>query len=137
MAPDWDGCPLRVTVILDTNALMMPLEFGTDLFGGLTELLGAYDAYVLDEVVGELRGLAFGGGGNPAAARFGLTVSARCRVIPPLDEEIPVDDKIVRRAEEFNAVVVTNDKALRKKLLDKRIPVVVLRSRSRLELIGK
>ena len=124
-------------VILDTNALMMPLEFGTDLFGGLTELLGAYDALVPAEVVGELRGLTNGTGRNPAAARFGLTVAARCALIPELDEDIPVDDKVVKRAEEFNAVVVTNDKALRKKLLDKRIPVVVLRSRSRLELIGK
>jgi len=137
VASDWDGCPLRVRVILDTNALMMPLEFGIDLFGNLTELLGACDTYVLDEVIGELRGLTIGSGRNPAAARFGLAVSARCTEIPPLDEDIPVDDKIVRRAEEFNAIVVTNDKALRKKLLDKRIPVVVLRSRSRLELIGK
>ena len=48
----------------------MPLEFGTDLFGGLTELLGAYDALVPAEVVGELRGLTNGSGRNPAAARF-------------------------------------------------------------------
>ena len=136
MALNRDGCPLRVNVVLDTNALMMPLEFGIDLFGELTGLLGAYDALVPAEVITELRGLAIGSGRNPAAARFGLTVAARCTLIPELDEEIPVDDKVVRRAEEFNAVVVTNDKALRKKLLDKGIPVVVLRSRSRLELIG-
>ncbi len=116
---------------------MMPLEFGVDLFGGLTELLGAYDPLVLAEVVYELRDLTNGSGKNSAAARFGLTVASRCGLIPEVDEEIPVDDKVVRRAEEFNAVVVTNDKELRKKLLDKRIPVVGLRSRSRLELIGK
>ena len=137
MALNRDGCPLRVNVVLDTNALMMPLEFGIDLFGELTGLLGAYDALVPAEVITELRGLAIGAGRNPAAARFGLAVAARCTLIPELDEDLPVDDKVVRRAEEFNAVVVTNDKALRKKLLDKRIPVVVLRSRSRLELIGK
>ena len=85
----------------------------------------------------ELRGLAQGRGNNAAAARFGLTVAARCTVLPPLDEEVPVDDKVIRTAEMFNAVVVTNDKKLKDRLLSLRIPVVVLRSRSRLELMGK
>lgn len=114
----------------------MPAQFGIDLFSGLTELLGAYTPLVPAEVVYELRGLSKGNGNNQAAARFGLTVAARCEVLPEWDEDIPVDDKVVKNAQEFNAVVVTNDKALRKKLLDKKIPVVVLRSRSRLEIIG-
>ncbi len=137
MAVDWDGNPRRVNVVLDTNALMMPAQFGVDLFGGLTELLGAYNALVPPEVVAELRGLSIGNGKNQAAARFGLTVADRCTLLPERDEDIPVDDKVVNNAREFNAVVVTNDRALRKKLLDERIPVVVLRSRCRLELIGK
>ena len=115
----------------------MPAQFGVDLFGGLTELLGAYNALVPPEVVAELRGLSIGNGKNQAAARFGLAVADRCTLLPERDEDIPVDDKIVNNAREFNAVVVTNDRALRKKLLDERIPVVVLRSRCRLELIGK
>ena len=137
MAVDWNGNSRRINVVLDTNALMMPAQFGVDLFGGLTELLGAYNALVLPEVVAELRGLSFGNGKNQAAARFGLTVADRCELLPEWDEDIPVDDKVVKNAREFNAVVVTNDRALRKKLLDERIPVVVLRSRCRLELIGK
>ena len=137
MAVDWNGNSRRINVVLDTNALMMPAQFGVDLFGGLTELLGAYNALVLPEVVAELRGLSFGNGKNQAAARFGLTVADRCELLPEWDEDIPVVDKVVKNAREFNAVVVTNDRALRKKLLDERIPVVVLRSRCRLELIGK
>ena len=116
---------------------MIPFEFGIDLFGELTGVLGAFDALVPAEVITELRGLSIGNGKNQAAARFGLTVAARCTLIPELDADLSVDDKVAARAEEFNAVVVTNDKALRKKLLDKSIPVVVLRSRSRLELIGR
>lgn len=137
MASDRHGHSDRVNVVLDTNALMMPAQFGVDLFEGLRELLGGYDALVPAEVVYELRGLAQGRGNNAAAARFGLTVAARCTVLPPLDEEVPVDDKVIRTAEMFNAVVVTNDKKLKDRLLSLRIPVVVLRSRSRLELMGK
>jgi len=136
MATDWNGDSRRVKVVLDTNALMMPAQFGVDLFSGLTELLGAYAPLVPAEVVYELRGLSNGCGKNQAAARFGLTVAARCEVLPEWNEEIPVDDKVVKNAQEFNALVVTNDKALRKKLLEKKIPVIILRSRSRLEIIG-
>ena len=99
----------------------MPAQFGVDLFGGLTEL----------------RGLTNGFGKNAAAARFGLTVAARCKLLEPWDEDIPVDDKVVANAREINAVVVTNDRELKKKLIDQQIAVVVLRSRCRLELIGK
>ncbi|HJJ47071.1 MAG TPA: nucleotide-binding protein [Methanocorpusculum sp.] len=126
-----------MNVVLDTNALMMPAQFGVDLFGCLTELLGSYNALVPPEVVAELRGLSIGKGENQAAARFGLIVADRCELLPEWGEDIPVDDKVVKNAREFNAVVVTNDKKLRKKLLDERIPVVILRSRCKLDLIGK
>ncbi|HJJ30323.1 MAG TPA: nucleotide-binding protein, partial [Methanocorpusculum sp.] len=62
MAFDRHGSSDRVTVILDTNALMMPAQFNVDLFEGLRELLGAYDALVPIEVVHELRGLYMGRG---------------------------------------------------------------------------
>jgi rRNA-processing protein FCF1 len=116
---------------------MMPAQFGVDLFGGLCELFGGYDALVPAEVVSELRCLAQGRGSNAAAARFGLVISALCTILPPYEDGAPVDDKIIRSAEMFNAVVVTNDKKLKNRLLSLYIPVVVLRSRSRLELIEK
>ncbi|HKM42092.1 MAG TPA: nucleotide-binding protein [Methanocorpusculum sp.] len=137
MAFDRHGYPDRIKVILDTNALMMPLQFNIDLFEGLLELLGAYDALVPAEVVYELRGLSVGCGKDAAAARFGLTVASRCTVLPELTDDIPVDDKVIISAEMFNGVVVTNDRELRKRLIQRRIPVVVLRSRCKLELIGK
>ena len=127
----------RVGVVVESNALMMPAQWGGDRFEGRRELRGGDDALVPAEVVYELRGLAQGRGNNAAAARFGLTVAARCTVLPPLEVEVPVDDKVIRTAEMFNAVVVTNDKKLKDRLLSLRIPVVVLRSRSRLELMGK
>ena len=58
MASDRHGHSDRVNVVLDTNALMMPAQFGVDLFEGLRELLGGYDALWPAEVVYELRGRA-------------------------------------------------------------------------------
>jgi rRNA-processing protein FCF1 len=116
---------------------MMPTQFCVDLFEGLRELLGVYDALVPEEVIYELRGLAQGGGNKAAAARFGLMVAKHCTILPPYEDETPVDDKVIRTAEMFNAVVVTNDKKLKDRLLNQHIPVVVLRSRSKLELVRK
>ncbi|MDO5844521.1 MAG: nucleotide-binding protein [Methanocorpusculum sp.] len=126
-----------MNVVLDTNALMMPAQFNIDLFEGLRELIGSFTALVPAEVVYELRGLSAGNSKKSAAAKFGLTLSERCTVLPEMDDDIPVDDKVVKAAREFNAVVVTNDRILKEKLLELRVPVIVLRSRSRLELIGK
>lgn len=126
-----------MNVVLDTNALMMPAQFNVDLFEGLRELMGSFTALVPAEVVYELRGLSAGNSKKSVAAKFGLTLVEHCRILPEMEDDIPVDDKVVKAAREFNAVVVTNDRILKEKLLELRVPVVVLRSRSRLELIGK
>lgn len=126
-----------MNIVLDTNALMMPAQFNVDLFEGLRELIGSFTALVPAEVVYELRGLSAGQSKKSAAAKFGLTLAQRCRILPEIDEDIPVDDKVIIAAREFNAVVVTNDRVLKDKLLEQRIPVVILRSRCRLEIIGK
>lgn len=126
-----------MNVILDTNALMMPAQFHVDLFDSLTELLGSYTALVPSEVVYELRGLSEGNSKKSAAAKFGLKVAERCRVIPEIHEDVSVDDKVIIAAREFNAVVVTNDRELRNRLIGFNIPVACLRQKSKLELIGK
>ncbi|HQN91824.1 MAG TPA: hypothetical protein PK336_06125, partial [Methanoculleus sp.] len=60
MAVDRHGCSGRVKVLLDTNALLMPAQFGIDLYDGLMALLGDFEPVTLEEVVGELSGLASG-----------------------------------------------------------------------------
>ena len=72
MAVDRDGNPHRVTVLLDTNALMMPSQFRIDLFEELRDLLGSYEPVVLTDVVNELKRLSGGHGKDAAAARLGL-----------------------------------------------------------------
>ena len=115
----------------------MPVQFSVDLEAGLLELLGAFTALIPAEVVYELRGLSLGNSKKSAAARFGLEFAKRFTVLPERDEDISVDDKVVLIAREFNAVVVTNDRGLKDKLIALKVPVVVLRSKSRLELIGR
>jgi len=135
MAPDRHGNPDVTSVLLDANALMMPGQFGIDLFGQIGELVGAFEPLVLEEVQGELYGLSRGRGGHAAAARLGLSLAAKCTVVPASPEGGPVDAKIARYAEAHRCMVATNDRELRNHLLSRGIDVIFIRKQKKLELI--
>lgn len=137
MAVDWDGNPHRVTVLLDTNALMMPSQFRIDLFEELRDLLGAYEPVVLVEVVEELRRLSEGHGKDAAAARLGLEISRKCTIVESGSDEGTVDGRISGYAGQHGGMVLTNDRALRNQLLIQRIQVISLKNQKKLGLIRR
>jgi rRNA-processing protein FCF1 len=51
-------------------------------------------------------------------------------------ESTLVDDVIIEAAEEWGAMVFTNDRQLRKRLRDISVPVIYLRQKSRLAIDG-
>ncbi|WOF17082.1 nucleotide-binding protein [Methanoplanus sp. FWC-SCC4] len=135
MASDRNGNTNRVSVLLDANALMTPAEFGVDIFSEIELLVGAFEPLTLTEVVSELKGLSTGKGRCASAARVGHSLSRRCRIENSPVSGIPVDDMIVRYAEENGCMVMTNDRGLRNKLLKLHIDVIVLRNQKTLEII--
>ncbi len=135
MAADRDGRPDRVKVLLDANALMMPAQFGVDVYEELRLLFGDYEAITLEDVVGELTGLARGRGKNATAARVGLAMAQRSQILPSGSVRRYVDDRVIEFAEREGCVVVTNDRNLRNTLLDRGIDVVSMRKQKKLELI--
>jgi uncharacterized protein len=137
MAVDRDGNSHRVTVILDTNALMMPSQFTLDLFGELRDLLGSYEPIVLTEVVNELARLSEGHGKDASAAKFGLEVSRKCHLIESGSGTGTVDERIALYAKRYGGMVLTNDRALRNHLLSHGIPVISLKNQKKLAIIRR
>ena len=135
MAADRHGCSGRVRVLLDTNALLMPAQFGIDLYGELLGLFGDFEPITLEEVVGELSGLARGRGRDAAAARVGLAMARRSTVVPSGSTAEGVDNRVIEYARREGCVVVTNDRELRNALLREGIDVVSMRRRKTLELL--
>ena len=122
-------------VLFDANALMIPVQFGVDVFTGVEELIGAFEPVTLEDVKDELTGLSRGRGRDAAAAKVGATLVSRCRVVRSVHQDVTVDERIIRYAEEHHCVVVTNDRGLRGELLSRHIDVIYLREKKRLDII--
>jgi rRNA-processing protein FCF1 len=128
-----------VKVILDSNALFVPLQFKIDIFDDLERLLNrSFELVLLSAVKRELEALAKRG--SPKMRRnasYALKLAEKCKYVEvdaPASE--PTDDVIVRIAEEWKAAVFTNDKQLKQRLRDISVPVIYVRQKSRLEIDG-
>lgn len=128
--------PSEMKSILDANALMVPYQFGVDIFAEL-ERLGYYDWLVPRAVLQELRNIASSArkGRDRTAARVALALAARCRAVG--DEEEDADQSIEDLACLEGAAVFTNDRALKKRLFNKGISVIYLRQGRYLEASKK
>ena len=128
-----------VKVILDSNALFVPLQFKIDIFADLKQLLKRnHDLILLSPVKRELETLAKKGSPKMRKnALYALKLAEKCRYI---EVETPpsalADDVIVKVAEEWKSPVFTNDRQLKKRLRDISVPVIYVRQKSRLEIDG-
>lgn len=122
------------TVIMDTNALMAPVELDVRLFEELDRILAAdLDLVVPRAVTAELEKLSRGGGTEGVAASVGADLAAdRCRV-EATDAQY-ADDAVVELAERGCDYVVTNDKPLRDRLLERGVRVIGIRGRDKLAI---
>ncbi|RLG28703.1 DNA-binding protein [Methanosarcinales archaeon] len=117
-------------IIIDTNALMVPAEFGVDIFSEL-DRLGFDELIVPPGVARELKKIASRCRGKGRdAARVALSLMDRCRMIETAGAVGNVDDSILELAAEMNVAVFTNDAELKGRLREGGVKVVYLRQRS-------
>jgi len=117
-------------VVLDTNFLLVPYQFGIDVFVEIERVLQVPHEFIIPSgVIGEVERLGKGKGKEGAAARFAakLLGKNKCTVVP---SEGNVDNWIFEYALKEEAVVATNYRLLRNRLKKRRVKVISLRSRS-------
>jgi rRNA-processing protein FCF1 len=118
-------------VIIDTNGLMIPGQFGVDIFSELKRL--GFDTFLvpgasvkeLEKLYSEARGR------DKAAAKIALSLLDRCTVI---EKNGFVDDIIMDMADGKDAAVLTNDAELKKRLCSKGVTIVHLREKTHLSI---
>ncbi len=128
--------PLKV--ILDSNALFIPLAFKIDIFEELKRVLNRNVEFVLlSAVKDELKILA--SSDEPKRRRqasFALRLTEKCKIVPVDAKGESVDDVIVRIAKSWGSPVLTNDIDLKRRLRDISVPVIYLRQKCRLDING-
>ncbi|KGK99348.1 DNA-binding protein [Methanococcoides methylutens] len=118
-------------VIIDTNGLMIPVQFKVDIFTELKRL--GYDELIVPQaVINEIKILVKRyKGENRIAAKVALSLSDRCTIV---ERTGSADDVILQLALDTGAAVLTNDVGLVKRLKEVDVAVVRLRQKSRLDI---
>ncbi len=126
-------------VIFDTNALMIPAEQKIDVFEEVEKQIGNHHAIAPNSVIEELQKMSE----KSKDAKIGLELARQNCIQQKIDIENKnsggTDEDIIELArtlkekENNDIQVVTNDRELRKKLLEKNIPVFYLRQKKTLE----
>jgi hypothetical protein len=136
--PEQSRKPIKI--ILDSNALFVPLQFRIDIFEELETLLKTrFEPVVLSPILQELRKLAEEGSPKTRKdASIALNLVEKCTIVKIAEDLMDhPDDAIVKVASEWKCPVFTNDRQLRKRLRDINVPVIYVRQKSRLETDGR
>jgi len=125
-------------LILDSNALFVPLQFKLDIFEELNTLMNAnYEPILLSPNRQEIERLAREGSlKTRKEAAYALKLAEKCRLVELEIIGASADDVIVEVASKWKCPVFTNDRLLRKRLRDINVPVIYVRQKSRLEIDG-
>ncbi len=127
-----------IEVIMDSNALFVPMQFKIDIIAELERLLDRrFELILLSPVRHELEMLASEKSPKTAKmATFALKFAERCRLVEAHTSAKTVDDAIVETAAKCRSPVFTNDARLRKKLRNISVPVIYVRQKSHLAIEG-
>ncbi len=127
-------------VVLDSNALFVPLQFKIDIFEELEKLLKVnFEVVLLSPIRQELE--KFAEKGSPKMRKnavYALKLAEKCTLID-VEEKMGAspDDMIVEVARKRGFLVFTNDRKLRKRLRNINVPVIYVRQKSQLEIDGR
>lgn len=123
----------KKTVLLDTNFLLLPYQFGIDIFTQIKKIIQEPDIIIGSCVVDELEKLGKNKGKKGRAAHLALTLIARekCKLV---EGNRPVDRWIVSYAKRHRAIVCTNDRKVRQHIKRLKLRAIVLKGKGRIGL---
>ena len=128
-----------IRIVLDSNALFVPIQLKIDIFQELKTLLNRnFELILLKPIQRELERLAREGSPQmQKKASYALKHAEKCKIVSVKEDAASPDDIILQTAIKWNCPVFTNDRDLRKKLRNINVPVIYVRQKSRLEIDGR
>jgi len=122
----------RPLVVLDTNMLLVPLQFGVDVFDEIQRLVPGARMAVVRGTLEELDRIASRGGRDARYARLAKRMIL-LKSLEVLDIDGPVDPALVELAKQ-GAIIATNDRLLKRRVWAVGARVIALRDKGHLEL---
>lgn len=122
--------PHSKKVVLDTNFLLIPAQFGVDIFTEIDRICQfPYTLYIIDKTLGELEKIMQNQRGRQKEAAKLTLALVRAKNINTLPSATQtVDDAIVAIAAD-DVIVATQDIALKQRLKNKAGGVITLRQK--------
>ena len=127
-------------VLLDTNFLMSCFQFKVDIFSEIDRIIIAkYEIIVLDKTVEELENIVKNQKGkDKEAAKFALKlIENKKPIMIKTNNDKKTDDIILDYAIKEDYSVATQDKDLKRKLVNHGIEVIVLRKKKFLAIANE
>jgi hypothetical protein len=113
-------------VVLDTNFILVPFQFGVDIKAELDRILDfKYVLCTTDSVLRELESISQEKSKNGRAAKASLEMAKDLAVIPSNGD---ADDALLALASK-DTIICTNDKILKEKIKRKGAPLIYLRQK--------
>lgn len=114
------------TVVLDTNALLMPFEVKINLDLAVLSVLGSARMVVPAPLLGELKRM-----NHNKFSKVALALANKYEIVDAVSRG---DDSVIEVALRMDGYVLTNDRELRGRLRKLKVPVMYLRSGTHLVL---
>ena len=132
---------LLVAIVIDTNFLTVPAQFGIDIFSETERIIDRrLDFVTLTTAVAELDTKLAEASTIPEKRKFSIAreLVSRCKGID-IDNtlaELSVDDQLLEYTVAVKGVLATNDKDLRNRAKKRGVPVLLMRGKKRIVLDG-
>jgi len=124
-------------IILDTNFLMIPLQFRVDIFSEFERICNFnYKLCIFEETISELRGIMNNpnsSGKDKKAAEFALKLIKLKNINMIKSEKKDVDSLILENMGKYD-YIATQDKQLKRELVKKGVSLIALRKKKYLIL---
>lgn len=124
-------------VILDTNFLLIPVQFKVDIFTEIDRIISEqYELCVMSTTIDELnKVIEKSKGKDKEAAKMALKLIEHKKLVKINSEETYVDNAIREIVNKEDYVVATQDKGLKQSLQEEGIPIIILRQKRYLQLV--
>ena len=117
-------------ILIDTNAFASIQQFNIDLIEEIKKEVPNAEIITLKSVIEELKNIK-----DKKASKYALELIKK-EDIKTYEEKGKTDNAILSFALKNNTIVATNDKELKRKCIEKNIPIIYMRSKQKIDIRG-